>query len=227
MGMSVFAVTIIILAMLFFNVILLFVTSGDLHWRGAWLYLLFFTVVIFITSGLLFQNGSGLVEERWGKNDNVKSWDKLLMPITAIITPQITIVIAGLEVRLYGLKCTSLNWQLCGLGLGGICCFILAWSMLTNNFFSTHVRIQGDRHHQVVSKGPYRLVRHPGYVAMLFYAMAMPLILGSCWSVWPAIAMACFLIIRTALEDKTLIAELPGYKEYTTSVRFRLIPGIW
>jgi hypothetical protein len=130
-----------ILVMLLLNAAILFVTSGDLRWRGAWLFLSFFTVATFITSGLLFPSRRGLVEERWGKKDNIKTWDKLLMPMAAIISPLIAVVVAGLDIRFSGEKNNSLSWQVSGLIIGGLSCLVLSWSMLTSRFFSTHVRI--------------------------------------------------------------------------------------
>jgi protein-S-isoprenylcysteine O-methyltransferase Ste14 len=35
------------------------------------------------------------------------------------------------------------------------------------------------------------------------------------------------LILRTALEDRALQAELAGYTEYARQVRYRLLPGVW
>jgi protein-S-isoprenylcysteine O-methyltransferase Ste14 len=75
--------------------------------------------------------------------------------------------------------------------------------------------------------GPYKIVRHPGYVGMGLSALAIPLILGSWWALIPGGIAAALIIIRTALEDKTLQAELPGYVEYTKQTRYRLIPGVW
>jgi protein-S-isoprenylcysteine O-methyltransferase Ste14 len=79
----------------------------------------------------------------------------------------------------------------------------------------------------VVSSGPYRLVRHPGYLGSLVYNLAIPLVLGSLWTFVPALLTILLLVVRTALEDRTLQAELPGYRAYAMVVRHRLIPGVW
>ncbi|MGB8982755.1 MAG: isoprenylcysteine carboxylmethyltransferase family protein, partial [Anaerolineales bacterium] len=89
------------------------------------------------------------------------------------------------------------------------------------------VRIQHERGHQVVSTGPYRFVRHPGYAGALWGYLAIPLLLDSAWAFLPAILLNGALVLRTALEDKTLQAELPGYKEFARKTRYRLFPGIW
>jgi protein-S-isoprenylcysteine O-methyltransferase Ste14 len=101
------------------------------------------------------------------------------------------------------------------------------WAMLENRFFSGYVRIQTDRGHMVVSNGPYRSIRHPGYLGGIVTWLAAPLALGSLWALIPAGAVVVAYVIRTALEDRTLQAELDGYKEYARQTRYRLVPGVW
>jgi protein-S-isoprenylcysteine O-methyltransferase Ste14 len=99
--------------------------------------------------------------------------------------------------------------------------------MLSNRFFSPTVRIQSDRGHQVISGGPYQIIRHPGYSGWILQMLAAPLALGSWWGLIPGLLSACLYGIRTALEDRTLHRELPGYTDYAARVRYRLLPGIW
>jgi len=89
------------------------------------------------------------------------------------------------------------------------------------------VRIQSDRGHKVIDGGPYAIVRHPLYSFSGFVAVGMALALGSYWALVPVAAGAVLIIVRTALEDRTLHRELEGYPAYAARVRFRLIPGIW
>ena len=104
---------------------------------------------------------------------------------------------------------------------------LVTWSMASNRFFSSYVRIQKDRGHVVASGGPYRYVRHPGYVGMLGFGLATPLILGSVWALIPAGLTLVVVVVRTALEDRTLQRELEGYQAYAQRVRYRLVPGLW
>ena len=104
---------------------------------------------------------------------------------------------------------------------------LVLWAMWTNRFFSSVVRIQTDRGHHVVHDGPYRFVRHPGYVGAILLGLASAVALGSLWALIPAGLMAMAVIVRTALEDATLKRELPGYAEYASRVRYRLLPGVW
>ena len=99
--------------------------------------------------------------------------------------------------------------------------------MISNAYFTTTVRIQDERGHQVVSSGPYRFVRHPGYSGWGLGYLVTPPLLGSLWGLIAAGSICIAFVIRTAMEDRTLQEELPGYQEYAQRVRFRLIPGIW
>jgi protein-S-isoprenylcysteine O-methyltransferase Ste14 len=103
----------------------------------------------------------------------------------------------------------------------------VVWAMWTNNFFSRVVRIQTDRGHYVVQEGPYRFVRHPGYLAGSFSLFSMPLALGSLWGLIPATLAVILIIIRTYLEDAALQKELTGYHQYAKKVKFRLLPALW
>ena len=103
----------------------------------------------------------------------------------------------------------------------------LTWAESVNKHFEPTVRIQTERGHTVVDTGPYTIVRHPGYLAASLLVLGMPLALGSFWALIPAVISYLLLVVRTALEDRTLQDELPGYREYAERVRYRLIPGVW
>lgn len=103
----------------------------------------------------------------------------------------------------------------------------MLWCMLVNRFFSGTVRIQTDRGHVVIDSGPYAVIRHPGYAGWAVFLIASPLALGSLTAVWAAAACLLVLVVRTELEDSTLRRELAGYEEYTSRVRFRLVPFLW
>lgn len=108
-----------------------------------------------------------------------------------------------------------------------VCSLVLIyWSMWANRFFSTNVRIQSDRGHSVIQTGPYRFIRHPGYLGMIIMWISIALVLGSLLALFPAVTVMIILTVRTSLEDRVLQRELPGYSAYTRKVRFRLFPGI-
>jgi protein-S-isoprenylcysteine O-methyltransferase Ste14 len=102
-----------------------------------------------------------------------------------------------------------------------------SWAMVANRFFAALVRIQTDRGHTVVSTGPYRIMRHPGYAGGMLADLSFPFLLGSAWALIPIAIVLALIIIRTSLEDQTLKEELPGYQEYAAHVRYRLLPGVW
>jgi protein-S-isoprenylcysteine O-methyltransferase Ste14 len=168
-----------------------------------------------------------LLDERSAIKEGVKSWDKLLLGLSAMCY-LITIVVAGIDSgQLSGTK--DFSWLICLAGVVvmiiGQVIFLTARSQ--NNFFSNFVRIQKDRAHVVCDKGLYKIVRHPGYLGMIISLTAIPLITTSVWSTLPTIIAVVLMLIRTSLEDKTLKNELEGYLEYSTKTRFKLLPFIW
>jgi protein-S-isoprenylcysteine O-methyltransferase Ste14 len=104
---------------------------------------------------------------------------------------------------------------------------VLIWATWVNPFFSSVVRIQRERGHRLVTNGPYRFVRHPGYTAAIVYSLCSSLVLGSWLSLLPLLGWFAFLLQRTRLEDRVLTEELEGYPEYARRVRYRLLPGLW
>lgn len=102
-----------------------------------------------------------------------------------------------------------------------------SWAFAENRFFSSVVRIQTDRGHEVCDSGPYQFVRHPGYAGSILALFGIALALGSVWTLIPAAVASIITVIRTVLEDQTLLKELPGYRDYARRVCYRLIPGIF
>ena len=204
-------------------VFLLFVSSGQIAWLWAWIYLCTYVLIIIINAFIL---PADLIEERGKSKENVKKWDKVIMTLN--IFPALSIlVVAGLDHR-FSWSPAIADWihvSALILMLSGQAFF--SWSMISNHFFSTAVRLQFDRSHQVATRGPYKYVRHPGYVGFIILNLATPLILGSLWALIPGAILTILFLIRTALEDKTLRNELEGYKEYAQNVPYRLIPGLW
>ena len=101
------------------------------------------------------------------------------------------------------------------------------WALVENRFFAAVVRIQAERGHVVCDSGPYRIVRHPGYAGNILALPGMALALSLLWTLLPATAALSIAVSRTALEDRTLQEELPGYRDYAQRVRYRLIPWIY
>ena len=156
-----------------------------------------------------------------------RRWDKPLSSIIGLWGMLVVWIVAGLNVRFGWPPPVPIGWQVLGAILFVLSTLFGTWAMLENRFFSAVVRIQTDRGHTVVTTGPYRFVRHPGYAAGIFGYLAMPLLLDSLWAFIPALLTIVLIIVRTKLEDETLQAELPGYVEYAQHTRSRLLPGVW
>jgi protein-S-isoprenylcysteine O-methyltransferase Ste14 len=138
------------------------------------------------------------------------------------------LAIAGLDVGRYHWS-PPLSPVIQGMGLAAYSFGVLfiVWAMTWNRFFSPVVRIQAERGHHVISTGPYRFVRHPGYTGMLIAALTEGIALGSLWSIVPLIPFMAQIVRRTLIEDGILRRELDGYEGYVERVRFRLVPGLW
>jgi protein-S-isoprenylcysteine O-methyltransferase Ste14 len=195
------------------------------YWQG-WLYN-GLNFIVLATTYVALSNRKDLIQERLKPGKGMKKWDKGYYIIS---TPMyfLAIAVASLDAGRFGWNPrVPLSIVIVGLAVCAAGHLILLWAKWTNKFFATVVRIQIDRGQTVCKDGPYRVVRHPGYVGGILFGLATPLVLGSFWGLIPAAIAATLLVIRTHLEDRTLKEELPGYTEYTKEVRYRLIPRIW
>jgi len=221
----------VVIQLLVFIVVLPFlplIITWQWDWWEAWAYG-FINVGGFTVSRMLAaRRHPDLIAERarFTKHENVKPWDRRLAPVMAIGGGLIPLV-AGLDELLYwspefsmSVKIIAFIIFLAGYALG-------YYALVENRFFSGMVRIQNERGHHVISGGPYRWVRHPGYAGAILSYLATPLILDSGWAYLPAVFLTIVLVVRTALEDNVLHKELQGYPEYAERVRFRLLPGVW
>lgn len=101
------------------------------------------------------------------------------------------------------------------------------WAMHANKFFSSAIRLQEDRAQHLVSSGPYKLIRHPGYAFAALAFLSQPIAFGSWLSLLPQLIIVAYMLRRTYMEESLLKGGLAGYSDYVLKVRFRWIPGIW
>ena len=204
---------------------ILFLGSGRLKWGWAWLYLGFSVLQILVNFILMWRISPELIVERAEGSERTKPWDRTIAPISALLWFAVFLV-AALDER-WTWSTVPLWVNLLGIVLLIIGAFLTSWAMLTNAYFSSGIRVQDDRGHMVVTEGPYRFVRHPGYLGMGIVGLAQALLFGSLWALVPAVLVMGPMIVRTTLEDRMLHEELEGYREYAQNVRYRLIPGVW
>ena len=207
--------------------VVLMLSAGRWDWGAGWLYVFIFLAFDAASALVVIPRHPELLIERSRRTPNVKGWDKLVMPLAAGIVPLLGWILAGLNKRWGWGPIVSPELQLIGFLLTLTGHGLIVWAMGANPFFSPVARIQEERGHQVADGGPYRFVRHPGYVGAILFSLGIPLLLESWWALIPGFVTVFLYILRTALEDQTLIEELPGYGEYTSRVIYKLIPGVW
>ena len=209
--------------------LLLFVPAGTLTWWRAWVLLAVLLVVRTAGAIAVFRVNPELLRERARlpvRRD--QPWpDKLLLPAFMAAFAGLPVV-AGADVFRWHLL-PKPSPLVAALGLimfaGGWVIIFLA--LRTNAFAATVIRLQGERQHAVVDTGVYRLVRHPMYSGMLFVLVGLGPWLESYATALFALVPVGLLIVRIGVEERYLRRELPGYHEYATRVRPRLLPGIW
>jgi len=195
------------------------------YWQGC-IYNLLNVIVLGLTFVAL-SDRKDLIQERLKPGKGMKKWDKIYY-VTSTPIYFITLAVAILDAgRFYWEPRVQLNITIASILPFLIGHFVLLWAKRANRFFSSVVRIQVDRKQTVCKDGPYRFVRHPGYLGGLLSWMATPLVLGSFWALIPATASTLLIVARTHLEDTTLQKELSGYSAYTKEVSYRLLPGVW
>jgi protein-S-isoprenylcysteine O-methyltransferase Ste14 len=137
-------------------------------------------------------------------------------------------IVAGLDVgRFHWSDTVPLAVQIIGLLAMAAGLAVMVWAVAVNRFFSSVIRLQTDRGHQLVTSGPYGYVRHPAYAVWPFIAIGGGLALGS----WLAALIGLLLVLpvlrRATLEDRFLREHLEGYAAYAQRVRYRVLPGVW
>ena len=161
------------------------------------------------------------------KRAGSKRWDEVLVRASNLTVLIAVPTVAGLDLSKAVWPTLGVPFVAVGFGCFTASTVLLNWAMAVNPHFEPTVRIQMDRAHAVISTGPYRIVRHPGYLAGILFALSIPLIIGSSLTFIPVGVYTVLFIVRTSLEDRTLQDELNGYAEYARHVRYKLIPVLW
>jgi len=205
---------------------LLFWPAGTWNWPGAWALIAITAAWIIATAVVTIPLHPELLAERMGPRKGAKKWDTAVVGIIGILMV-VKLLLAGFDIRYGWLERLPFGVKLAGLIAAVVGFALIVWATRSNAFFSQVVRIQTERGHRVASGGPYRYVRHPAYIGMILNEIGTSLLLGSWLALLPGVISALLILLRTALEDRTLLAELEGYPAFAASTRYRLLPGIW
>ena len=204
----------------------LFWSAGRIDWWAAWAAIAVWLATFTAMDILLLRFNPGIMAERLAPPQGAKAWDRAIVSLLRL-TELARYILAGLDQRYGWTGGFPLAVQMAALMVCVLGNALFVWAMVSNPFFSQIIRIQSDRGHAVVTDGPYRYVRHPGYVGGIVFELGISTLLASWWAIVASGLCAILLILRTALEDRALQAGLTGYADYTRQVRYRLLPGVW
>jgi protein-S-isoprenylcysteine O-methyltransferase Ste14 len=205
---------------------LLFASAGTLHWPGAWVFLAT-SAVLGPACGLwLAKTDPALLAERMLLTAREQpAADKKFMLVFAV-SAFVWLVAMGLDRRMQA-SAVPLALQALGLAMYLLSTGFIMWVFRVNSFAVPVIKVQAARHHQVISSGPYAWVRHPMYSGIMLFFFGVPLLVGSWWGLLIAPLFAVPFVVRARIEERALVAGLPGYADYAARVRYRLVPGVW
>ena len=204
---------------------LLLGVARELEWYNAWLYGGLLLLAKAASAALLTQVNPAVLNAR-GTKQRLSKRERIFFAVYVPSTLSIPII-AAIDVGAAGWTHRGSAELALGVALGALGTAGIVWALAVNKHFEPTVRIQRDRGHTVCRSGPYRFVRHPGYVAVILLCTALPLILGSYWCYVPVVVLGVAFVMRTRYEDQLLRAELDGYEDYTADTHYRLVPWIW
>lgn len=214
----------------FFVVVLgavLIASAGSPDWPAAWVFLVV-SAILGPACGLwLAKTDPDLLAERMRPTFQADqpAADKKFM-LTFAVATLVWLIAIGLDRRVQASD-VPLALQAVGLAMYLLSTAFIMWVFRENSFAAPVVKVQTERHHHVVSSGPYAFVRHPMYSAVMLFFFGVPLLLGSWWGVAIAPIFAVLFAIRARIEERALIEGLPDYADYAARVRYRLVPGLW
>jgi protein-S-isoprenylcysteine O-methyltransferase Ste14 len=204
----------------------LFAAAGRLDWTAGWVYLAINAAGQIVSALLLWKWNPGLMGDRAslkGKRD----LDRILASVLAFYGPAAICIVGGLNFRNGWRPEIGAALQATGIAAAAAGSALAVWALTTNKFFYGVFRIAKEQGHTVCAAGPYRIVRHPGYLGAIVFDLAAPFVLQSAWALIPAAVTVLAIVIRTVREDQALQAGLEGYREYAGRVRFKLLPLVW
>jgi len=216
-----------VIAGLFLFMVLFFLSAGRIDLPRAWFFFSLYFISLLFNMVIFLKFNPEVIrarsEMKWGE----MKWRDKLFTVLYIVFLFLMFIVCGLDVGRFQLSSLRMEFLVVGVVIFVVGWVFVAWAMVENKFFETTVRIQQERDHRVVTTGPYAIVRHPGYAGMILFYGCAPFIIGSLYGLIPVTLLSFAFVFRTYFEYRLLYEELPGYKEYTKKVRYRLVPFIW
>ena len=206
---------------------LLFAAAGTLHWPDAWAFLVISVLLGPLCGWWLYRIDPALLAERLRPvlQKDQPAADKAFMVV--FIAAMLGWLIAmGLDRRHLASR-MPLALHALGVVLYLASTLFTLWVFRENSFAAPVVKLQAERAQRVISTGPYAHVRHPMYTGMILFFAGVSLILGSWWGLAMAPVFLVLFAVRIGIEERTLREGLPGYTDYATRVRYRLLPRVW
>ena len=211
-----FFLILLILALVFF------LSAGTIHYREAWAYIITISIPMIIFGICTFRHNPKFLERRM-KTEEKRKEQKLIQKVSAL--PFLLVyLLPGLDKR-FGWSDLPFSIALIGLALVLLGYLMILYVFITNSYASRVVEVEKEQ--RVITTGPYALVRHPMYVGVIFFYGVTPIALGSYWAMIPSLLIIPILVFRIKDEEKELLENLTGYREYAQKVKCRLLPFIW
>lgn len=196
--------------------------AGTVAYWEAWVYMAVLFVPVTFVIAYLLKKDPKLLERRMRIRET-EARQKLVIKL-ALICYLFIFLLPGFD-RRFGWSDVPVVAVVVAdvLVLLGYGLFII---VLRANSYASRV-IEVEKRQQVVTTGPYALIRHPMYAAIIVMYVFTPVALGSWWAMLPALLFFAVLIARIRNEERILLRELEGYSEFIERTRYRLIPGVW
>ncbi len=216
LAVSRFTMALLILGAMFF------LPAGTFNYWEAWVYLLVICVPLVFTARYLYKHDPELLERRMRTRETQKTQKWVIALSLFFFVP--AFILPGFDKR-FGWSNVHPAVVILADAMVLLGYLIVSLVFRANTYASRVIEVEKGQ--KVISTGPYAVVRHPMYSGVTIYYMFSPLALGSYWAMIPALFMIPLLVARIKGEEKELMTNLPGYKEYVTKTKYRLVPGIW
>ena len=201
---------------------LFFLPAGTFDYWQAWAWLGTLFIPMGISLVYLYKLDPKLLERRVRTNETRPEQRRIIM--ASVVYLIIIFVLPGFDVR-YGWSNVPV-WLCIVADVVVLASYIFYIFVMKTNTYASRV-IEVEQGQQVITNGPYALVRHPMYLSMILMMTASPLALGSYWAMLPSFLFILLLAARAKNEEELLQKELTGYSEYMQKTRYRLFPGVW